>query len=101
MLSVIATGGKQYVVKTGGKVKVEKLAGNVGDTITFDNVLLTAEEDASKVEVGTPNVSGAKVSAKILRQARAEKIYVEKFKRKVRYHKVHGHRQYFTELQIA
>jgi len=61
--------------------------------------LLVAEEDGSKVEAGTPNVA-AKVTAKVVRQGRAKKIRVVHYKAKIRYHKVYGHRQPFTEVKV-
>ncbi len=100
MLAVIATGGKQYLVKTGDVLKVEKLAGKEGDKITFDQVLLTASDDGSSAKVGMPFLSGTTVTATITRQGKARTVRVEKFKRKVRYHKVHGQRQRFTEIKI-
>lgn len=95
------TGGKQYFVKTGDTIKIEKVIGKEGDKITFDKVLLTAGDDGSAVKVGNPLVSGVKVSAIILKQGKNRTVRVEKFKRKVRYHKVHGQRQRFTEVKIA
>ena len=101
MLYVIATGGKQLVVKTGDVVRVEKLPGNTGDAIQFSTVLLTADDQGEQVEVGRPTVAGAQVKATITKQGRSPKLRVEKFKRKIRYHKVYGHRQHFTEVKIA
>lgn len=101
MLAVIATGGKQYLVKTGEKLKVEKLLVEEGKTLAFDQVLLTANDDGSDAKIGTPFLSGVKVAAEVLKQGKHRTIRVEKFKRKVRYHKVHGARQRFTEVKIA
>jgi large subunit ribosomal protein L21 len=100
-ISVIKTGGKQYRVWPGLKLKVEKLEGDAGVAVEFDNVLLSADDKGEKVEVGAPVIEGAKVLAKIVRQGRGKKVRVEKFKSKVRYHKVYGHRQAFTEVEIA
>jgi large subunit ribosomal protein L21 len=96
-LAVIRTGSKQYKVKEGDKIKVEKLIGEVGDKIELNDVLLLSSDD--KVELGTPKLN-KKVTATILRQARAKKIRVVKYKAKTRYHKAYGHRQHFTELEI-
>ncbi len=101
MLAVIATGGKQYLVKTGDVIKVEKLDVKEGDTIKFDQVLLIADEDGSNLKIGNPMVAGAMVSALVKKQGKHPTIRVEKFKRKVRYHKVHGQRQRFTEVKIG
>ena len=97
--AVIETGGKQYRVFAGQKVKIEKLPGEAGASISFNNVLLTADEGA--VKVGTPNVAGAKVEAKVLRQARSRKEIVFRYHSKVRYRKKKGHRQHFTEVEIV
>lgn len=100
MLAVIATGGKQYLVKTGQVIKVEKLKVKVGDKYAFEQVLLTADEDGANVKFGTPDLEGVKINAEVLRQSKARTLRVEKFKRKVRYHKVRGQRQRFTEVKI-
>jgi large subunit ribosomal protein L21 len=97
--AVIETGGKQYKVAPGEKVKVEKLDAKEGDSFKFDKVLLTADGD--KVEIGTPNVNGAVVEAKVLKQGRADKVLVFKYHSKTRYRKRKGHRQMFTELEIV
>ncbi len=96
-IAVIKTGGKQYQVAEGNKLKIEKLDMEAGKTVTFEEVLLVAEGD--NVQVGTPFLS-TKVSAKILSQGKGPKVRVEKYKPKIRYHKVYGHRQPFTEVQI-
>jgi large subunit ribosomal protein L21 len=95
--AIIASGGKQYPVTVGQKLKVEKLAGETGDTVTFDQVLL---QGGASTKVGTPLVAGAKVTATILRQARAKKVHVYKYHSKNRYDKTKGHRQHFTEVKI-
>ena len=69
MYAVIKTGGKQYRVAQGDTLRVEKLVGNVGDTVTFDQVLLIG---GTALKVGMPLVSGAKVTAKIAGQDRAK-----------------------------
>lgn len=101
MLAVIATGGKQYLVKTGSVLKIEKLEVKEGENFKFDQVLMTADEDGGNVVIGTPTVAGATVSASVLKQGKGRTIRVGKFKRKVRYHKVHGQRQRFTEVKIG
>jgi len=100
MYAVIKTGGKQYRVQQGDQLRVEKLPGSVGDTVTFDEILLVAGEGAA-LQIGTPNLAGAKVEAKIVAQDRAKKIIVFKFKRRKNYRRKAGHRQPFTALQIV
>jgi large subunit ribosomal protein L21 len=98
MYAVIKTGGKQYRVAQGDRVRVEKLPGNVGDAVTFGEVLLVGGE---AIKIGTPTVSGAKVEAKIVAQDRGKKIVVFKFRRRKNYRRKTGHRQPFTELKIT
>ena len=98
MYAVIRTGGKQYRVMPGQRVHVEKLDQNVGDDVTFSDVLFL--KDGEKAVVGRPTVSGAAVSAKVLRQFRDKKVLVFKKRRKKGYKKLQGHRQNLTEVLI-
>ena len=98
MYAVIKTGGKQYRVTEGDRLRVEKLAGDVGATLTFDEVLMLGGD---KVSIGTPLVSGAKVTATIVAQDRDKKIIVFKFRRRKNYRRKTGHRQPFTALEIT
>ncbi len=98
MYAVIKTGGKQYRVAAGDKLRVEKLAGNVGESITFGEVLMIGGDSVS---IGQPLVKGAKVEAKIIAQDRAKKIIVFKFRRRKNYRRKAGHRQPFTALEIT
>ena len=98
MYAVIQTGGKQYRVMPGQDIQIEKLPGAVGDAVTFDQVLLTS--DGEKVRVGQPLVESSKVLGRILRQARAKKVMVVKFKRRKDYRRKRGHRQPLTLVRI-
>lgn len=100
MLAVIATGGKQYLVKPGMLLTIEKLEGEAGGEVVFDKVLLLADEAGGEVKLGTPYLSGVSVVATIEAQGRSKKIRVVKYKRKVRYKRVHGHRQAFTKVKV-
>lgn len=97
-LAVIKTGGKQYLAKKGDKIKVEKLEGDAGKEINFTDVLLVQKD--KKIEIGDPLVKNAKVVGNILRQGRAGKVVVFKYKPKKRYKKKAGHHQPFTEIEI-
>ena len=99
MIAVIETGGKQYVVRAGDTIFVEKLEKNVGDMVSF-KVLMITDEDGSNTKIGTPEVSGASVGGEVVDQMRTKKIDVVKYKRKVRYTKVRGHRQAKTKVKI-
>ena len=97
MYAVIKTGGKQYRVAQGDKLRIEKIPGNVGDKVTFEEVLLLGG-DAPKI--GQPLVSGAKVLATITAQDRDKKIIIFKFRRRKNYRRKTGHRQPFTAVTI-
>lgn len=97
-LAVIKTGGKQYLVSPGQKLRVEKLEGEVGGKIIFDEVLFILE--GGKTQIGQPFIKSAKVNAKILKQDKADKIIVFKYKSKKRYKVKRGHRQPYTLVEI-
>lgn len=99
MYAVIQTGGKQYRVKEGDLLFVEKLAGERNDQIVFDQVLLISGDDSDPV-FGAPFVENAKVACEIVEQFRGKKILVYKFKRRKKYRRRQGHRQYYTRLRV-
>jgi large subunit ribosomal protein L21 len=103
--AVIKTGGKQYVVAPGDLVTIEKLGRGaatqdlkMGDSVTFEEVLLT--DDGKATNVGTPMIAGAKVTATVFSVGRAKKVEVVKYKAKSRYLKRKGHRQPFVKVKI-
>ncbi len=98
MLAVIRTGGKQYLVQPGDKIKIEKLEKKEGEAFAFSDVLLV--EKNKKLEIGAPKAK-AEVEAKVLRHGKGEKMIVFKYKPKKRYSKKIGHRQPYTEVEIA
>ena len=99
MFAIIKTGGKQYKVSVGDKIKIEKLEAEEGKEMVFE-VLLVADEKGV-VKIGAPLVQGAKVKAEVLKQGKAKKIIVFKYKAKKRYRKKAGHRQPYTEVKIT
>ena len=99
MYAVFQTGGKQFRAEPGARLRVPSLTAEPGDTVTFEEVLLTGDGEES-VRVGTPNVDGASVKAEILRHGRDKKIIVFKRKRRKGYRRKQGHRQGFTEIRV-
>ncbi len=95
MFAIVRTGGKQYRVAAGDKIVVEKLAGEAGDSITFDDILLAGDGDDLKP------TDGLKVGAEIIAQAKADKITVFKKRRRHNYRRKMGHRQQHTILKIV
>ena len=98
MYAVFQTGGKQFRVEPGYRVRVPTLAAEPGETVTFDRVLLAS--DGSEISVGAPLVSGATVTAEVLRHGRDKKVVVFKMKRRKNYRRRNGHRQDYTEIKI-
>ncbi|MES2683505.1 MAG: 50S ribosomal protein L21 [Pseudomonadota bacterium] len=99
MYAVIKTGGKQYRVASGAQLKVESLVGEVGTTISFDEVLMVGEGEA--IKIGAPFVVGASVKAEVVQHGRGDKIRIIKHRRRKHYHKEQGHRQNFTAVKIT
>ena len=97
MYAIIATGGKQYKVSEGDIIKVEKLDATVGESYTFDQVLIVND---GEMKIGNPTVEGAVVKASVVSEGRDKKVIVYRYKRKSGYHKKNGHRQSYTEVKI-
>lgn len=95
MFAIVRTGGKQYRVAAGDKIVVEKMAGEAGDQITLDDVLLAGEGGDLK------DVAGLTVAAEIIAQAKGEKVIVFKKRRRHNYRRKNGHRQRHTILRIV
>ena len=99
MYAIIRTGGKQYRVSEGDVLNVEKLNVEEGQEVVFDEVLTVVND--GEVKVGAPTVAGAKVTAKVAKQGKADKIFVFKYRAKSNYRKRQGHRQPFTQVEIT
>ncbi len=100
MYAVIETGGKQYRVKEGDVFFVEKLPGEKEELVVFDQVLLISKENGESPLIGNPYLENAKVACEIVEQFRGKKILVFKFKRRKKYRRRRGHRQYYTRLKV-
>ena len=99
MFAVIKTGGKQYKVAANDLVRVEKLAGDAGDAITFENVLMVGA--GADVTLGAPLVEGALVAGEVVEQFRDKKVIIFKKKRRQHYRRKNGHRQELTLVRIT
>ena len=99
MKAVIVTGGTQYTVSEGDVLYIEKLNAEAETTVKFQQVL--AVLDGENTKVGTPVVEGATVEAKVLKNGKAKKLYVFKYKAKKGEKKKIGHRQPYTKVEIT
>ena len=99
MKAVIVTGGKQYTVAEGDILYIEKLGVEAEETVKFDQVL--AVLDGENTKIGAPVVEGAAVEAKVVKNGKAKKITVFKYKSKKGEKKKQGHRQPYTKVEIT
>ena len=98
MYAVIETGGKQYKVEEGDTIEIEKVAGEPGEELSFERVLLIGE--GKGCAIGQPEVPGSKVIGELLRQDRDKKIVVGTFKKRKMYRRKMGHRQNISVVRI-
>jgi len=98
MYAIVSIAGQQFKVEKGKKLFVHRLAGNVGDEVSFNKVLLISDND--KVNIGVPFLPNIVVQAQIVSHLKGDKVLVFKKKRRKGYQKLNGHRQYFTEILI-
>ena len=98
MYAVFTTGGKQYKVQEGDVIYVEKLGTSEGEKVSFDTVLAIQGDDGLKV--GAPFVEGAKIEASVIKNDKAKKITIIKYKSKKNEKKKMGHRQPYSKISI-
>jgi large subunit ribosomal protein L21 len=100
MFAIVEIGGNQFTVKVGDVIEVDNQNAEIGSTMEVQP-LLVSTEDGTTVKVGTPVVEGAKVSLKVLKDYRGEKIRVFKMKSKKRYARTFGFRAEQTSLEVT
>lgn len=98
MYAIFTDGGRQYRVEPGMELDVDYRDVSQGDTLTFDNVLAVGGDDGLKL--GSPNVSGATVTASVVGAKQDKKIYVQKFRRRKNSRRRTGHRQIHTRIKV-
>jgi large subunit ribosomal protein L21 len=99
MYAIIRSGDKQFRAEPGQTIRVPSLDAEVGETVTFGEVLVAATDDGT--QVGAPTVSGATVTAEVVRHGKDKKVIIFKWKRRKNYRRKQGHRQKFTEVRIG
>ena len=99
MYAIIVTGGKQYKVEAGDTLFIEKLDVEADSEITFDKVIAVATDDG--IKVGAPQVDGATVTAKAIKNGKGKKIVVMTYKPKKNAKRKMGHRQPYTKVEIS
>ena len=99
MYAIVEIAGQQFKIEENQKIFVHRLNAEEGSKMDFDRVLLLVEDNGS-VKVGTPVLSGAKVSATVVKHLKGDKVIVFKKIRRKGYQKKNGHRQYLSQIQI-
>ncbi len=99
MYAIVEISGHQYKVAKDDVIYVDKQKAETDKKITLDKVLLTSDGNG-KVQVGTPTLEKAKVSAKVVEHVKGDKIVVFKKKRRKGYEVTRGHRRHLTRLLI-
>ena len=99
MFAVIKTGGKQYRVAAEDTITIAKLAGEPGEAVTFDQVLMVSNDNG--VEVGAPLIAGVTVTGTVVEQTRGEKVIAFKKRRRQNSRRKRGHRQDYTVVRIT
>lgn len=98
MIAIVNIAGQQFKVTEGQELFVHRLEAEAGSSVSFDQVLMI--DNNGSVNVGTPVVSSAKVSATVLNHLKGDKVIVYKKKRRKGYEKKNGHRQSFSKIKI-
>jgi large subunit ribosomal protein L21 len=98
MYAIVEIQGQQFKVEKDRKLYVHRLPNEEGSSLEIKEVLLI--DNKGKIKVGSPLVKGAKVTAKVLKHVKGDKVLVFKKKRRKGYQKLNGHRQFFTQILI-
>ncbi|MFO1062946.1 MAG: 50S ribosomal protein L21 [Pirellulales bacterium] len=100
MYAIFVDGGRQYRVEPGQTLDIDYRDGmETGDAIQFDKVLAIGGD--AGLRLGTPEISGATVAAKVVGVEKGDKIYIQKFRRRKNSKRRTGHRQLYTRIEIA
>jgi large subunit ribosomal protein L21 len=97
--AIIKTGGKQYRVAANDVLKIEKIAGEPGDVVTFDQVLMVG--NGSEVTIGTPLVEGALVAGHFVSTDKQRTVLIVKKHRRQHFDRRNGHRQLLSTVRIT
>ncbi|MDL2314730.1 50S ribosomal protein L21 [Bacteroidales bacterium OttesenSCG-928-C19] len=98
MYAIVEIAGKQFKVQKDQKIFVNRLKAEEGSQITFDTVML--KDNDGQIEIGQPTISGASISATVIKHLKGDKVLVFKKKRRKGYQKANGYRDYLTQIQI-
>lgn len=100
MFAIIQAGGRQVKVNPGSIVTLDRVNAEVGNEITFDQVLFL-EKDGGEMLAGAPFVANAKVVGVVDGESRGPKIRVFRKKRRKGFRKTRGHRSTYTRVRVT
>ena len=119
--AIVQIGGRQFLIEKGKHYDFNRLGLEIGEKITFDQVLLYNDTDIDyydmtdkwestgvhalrpvkeKLLIGKPYLKNVKIKGTILRHLRDKKMIVYKMRPKKKTRKKQGHRQELTRVMI-
>ena len=99
MYAIVEVLGKQYKMSEGAIMDIDRMAVE-GKEVTFDRVLLVANE--KDIKVGKPTVPNVKITAEVLdKDRKGDKVIVFKWKKRKMYRRKRGHRQKYIKIKIT
>ena len=96
MYAIVEINGKQHKVEEGSIVYSDLVKASEGEKISLK---VLSFYDDKELKVGAPYLDGS-VSAEVVKNDRAKKITVFKYKPKKNYKRKIGHRQSYSKLKI-
>jgi large subunit ribosomal protein L21 len=100
MYAIIDDGSRQVKVEKGATIRFDRRPkAKPGEKVEFDRVLVY--HDGKSTQLGAPVVPGVKVVGEIVKEARAEKLRVYKYRRREGWQNTTGHRQKYTLVKIT
>src|SRR5713101_4115774 len=99
MYAIVNINGSQTKVTPDAVLELPRLAGEPGQKLSFDQVLMVCDGDT--ITVGKPYLEGASLTVEVVEQFRGPKLRVFKFKRRRDYRRRIGHRDSLTRVRVT
>jgi large subunit ribosomal protein L21 len=99
MYAIVNINGNQTKVAPDETLDLPRMAGEPGNKVSFDQVLMVCDGDT--ITVGSPYLKGASLTVEVLEHLRGPKLRVFKFKRRREYRRRIGHRDSLTRVRVT
>jgi large subunit ribosomal protein L21 len=99
MYAIIEDGGRQFKIEEGQELDIDYRELSSGSELIFDRIL--AFRDDEGLQVGTPTLESASVTAEVLATSQGPKLVVQKMRRRKNSRRKTGHRQMYTRVKIG